>query len=349
MKLLYFTVIFLLITLTGFSQIGGTNTYEFLNFNTSPQTAARGGELVSHPAVDLGGTFTNPALLSVSLRNQTTLNYVDYVSGVKYGYVAYCHGIKDKFTASYGIHYINYGTFTGADESGVQTGTFQAAEYAFNIAVAMNLDERFTVGADIRPIISSLESYNSFGISTDLGVYYLLGEKRSSMALVFRNMGTEIKSYNGTMETLPFEIQFGYTQYLEHAPFNFTITAQHLENWNMSINYDKTNNSEVVSYQNEESSRTLDKIAKQAMMHLVFGTEFTPFKNFYLRLGYNYERRQEMKISTRPATAGISWGIGMTIKKLHFSYARATYSLAGASDHISITTDLKSFKKTKNN
>jgi hypothetical protein len=96
-----------------------------------------------------------------------------------------------------------------------------------------------------------------------------------------------------------------------------------------------------------KSKRSLDKISDQIMRHLVFGVEFTPFRNFYFRLGYNYQRRQELKIMPRPGTAGISWGLGLTIKRIHFSYSRATYHLAGGSDHFGIATNLSSFKRKK--
>ncbi len=81
------------------------------------------------------------------------------------------------------------------------------------------------------------------------------------------------------------------------------------------------------------------------MRHLIFGVEFIPFENFYLRAGYNYQRRQELKISSRVAMVGFSYGFGIKISKFHLSYGRATYHLAGASNHFSISTNFSSFYK----
>ena len=64
-----------------------------------------------------------------------------------------------------------------------------------------------------------------------------------------------------------------------------------------------------------------------------------------LRFGYNYKRRQEMKIDTKTAMAGFSWGFGLKISKFHISYGRATYHLAGASNHFSISTNLNELNK----
>ena len=153
-----------------------------------------------------------------------------------------------------------------------------------------------------------------------------------------------MKSYAGTMEPLPFEIQLGYTQFLKHAPFNISITAHHLETWDMSV-IDNSDGISGINTDPNEKKRALDKFSDQLMRHFVFGVEFTPFRNFYLRMGYNYQRRKELKIATTPGTAGISWGFGFSISRFQFSYGRATYHLAGASDHFSISTNLKSFHR----
>ncbi len=95
----------------------------------------------------------------------------------------------------------------------------------------------------------------------------------------------------------------------------------------------------------ESSESSIDRIADQFMRHILLGVEFNPINNFYVRAGYNYRRRQEMLIESKTSTIGFSWGFGVKISKFHLSYGRATYHLAGASDHFSISTNLDSFRK----
>lgn len=76
---------------------------------------------------------------------------------------------------------------------------------------------------------------------------------------------------------------------------------------------------------------------------MILGVEFVPVRNFYLRGGYNYQRRNELKIEERTSMVGFSWGIGVKINKYHISYGRATYHLAGASNHFSVSTNLDDF------
>jgi hypothetical protein len=82
---------------------------------------------------------------------------------------------------------------------------------------------------------------------------------------------------------------------------------------------------------------------------MIIGTELIPHKNFYISAGYNYQRRKELQIDSKVSTAGFSWGFGINTSFLSLGFGRATFHLAGASNHVSIILrpDLlyKKFKK----
>jgi hypothetical protein len=327
-----------------FSQIGGKHAYEFLNLVSSPRVAALGGKCVSLMDEDLSLTYHNPSLLNEEMQNHLSINYVSYFANINYGYIAYSTKYSKKATVSAGIQYINYGDFTAADANGTITGSFTAAEYAFNITYAQPIDSFLYVGADVRPIFSVYERYQSIGLSTDLGITYRNPHNLRTIALVVRNFGSQLKPYyNSAYESLPFEVQLGFTQQLRYAPLRISITAQHLETPDMSIAAAEDANTSTANAKPGKSK--LEVISDQVMRHLIFGAEFFPLKNFYIRAGYNYQRRQEMKIDTRAATVGFSWGLGLSIKWLQINYGRATYSLAGASNHFSISANLSAFYK----
>jgi len=329
-----------------FPQMGGKHAYEFLNLVSSPKVAALGGKFISYMDDDLALAYHNPSLLNEQMQNHLTLNYVKYFAGVNYGYVAYGNKFCKKNTISAGIQYINYGDFTAADATGAITGSFTAAEYALNIAFAHPIDSFLTIGADARPILSIYEKYQSYGLSTDMGLTYRNPRKLYTLALVVRNLGTQVKPYyDGNYESMPFEIQAGFTQQLRYAPFRIMITAQHLEMPNMSVANSEEENSNATTDSKSSKKIGLANVADQIMRHLIFGVEFFPLKNFYVRAGYNYQRRQELKIDTRVSTVGFSWGFGLSISRIQISYGRATYHLAGASNHFSVATDLSTFYK----
>lgn len=142
-------------------------------------------------------------------------------------------------------------------------------------------------------------------------------------------------------ENMPSDLQLGLTKKLAHAPFRFSITAQHLLNWDLTYKpYDVENANSSSIGNNSASSGFVDKL----MRHMVLGLEFVPAKNFHIDFGYNHRRRKELAYEERMSTAGLSWGFGFRVYKFLFSYGSARYHLGGASNHFSVSTNLSRFK-----
>lgn len=72
------------------------------------------------------------------------------------------------------------------------------------------------------------------------------------------------------------------------------------------------------------------------MRHAIFGVEMIPHRNFYLAAGYNYQRRRELKTGSGSSAAGFSWGFGIKTSAMNIEFGRATYHLAGSSNHVSL-------------
>ncbi|MCF8378621.1 MAG: type IX secretion system protein PorQ [Bacteroidales bacterium] len=329
-----------------FSQIGGTYTYAFLNQTNSARVAALGGKSVSIADGDLNMPFHNPSLLNEEQDNHLVLNYVGYFADIKYGYVSYAKSLDSIGNFAVGLHYMDYGEFPYADIYGERSGNFYAAEYALNLIYSRKIDSFLSVGANLKPIYTSLERYQSFGLVADLGINYYNPYKLFSASLVFKNMGSQITKYytEGKTEPVPFEIQAGMSQKLAHAPFRLSLTLQHLQKWNLQYDSDiDDENSFVAEEEVVTTSGKIGEFGDNFLRHAIFGLEFMPGKNFYTAFGYNYQRRQELKLKSIPAMVGFSWGFGIKVSKFHFSYGRATYHLAGASNHFSMSTNLSEF------
>lgn len=342
----FVTVMLLLLIQAGMAQKGGEATYSFLGLTNSARVAALGGEIVSLLDDDINTVFHNPALLSAGMHNNLSLNYVNYFAGVNYGYASYGYSAGEVGNFAAGMHYVNYGSFDHTDELGEYLGTFRASEYALNLFYSrVFLDSALTVGANLKPIFSSLEQYTSFGLALDLGVTYHFSNSLTTVGLVLKNMGTQISSYTARREPLPFEIQAGVTQGLKHAPFRFTITFQHLERWDLSY----TIQDDDLSFTGNDGQKSgFDMFADKLMRHMVLSTEFLIGKNFHVDVGYNYKRRKEMSVNARPGMVGFSAGFGFRVSKFHFSFGRASYHLAGGTSHFSLTTNLSEFYRQTN-
>ncbi len=326
-------------------QVGGRYTYDFLNLTNSARVASLGGKVISISDADLNLSFHNPSLLTPEMDQMMVFNYVNYFSDIQYGYFSYSRNYSQIGSFAAGIHYINYGNFIAADETGAITGSFSAAEYSLNLIYSRSIDSLFRVGVNLKPILSSLESYTSFGLALDLGINYTSREGNFSTGLVLRNIGFQLKAYNqGKHEPLPFEILFGASQKLKHAPFRFIFTAQHLERYKISPQEtEETADNQNAIYDSEQAKNGIEEFGDNMMRHFLLGLEFNPIDVFTIRFGYNYQRRQELQIPTKVSTVGFSWGFGLNLQKFQLSYARATYHLSGASNHFSLAIKLKEF------
>ncbi|MFW5821142.1 MAG: type IX secretion system protein PorQ [Bacteroidota bacterium] len=344
---LSFVLLVLISVTTITAQEGGDYTYTFLNQTNSARVASLGGKSVALPDNDLNMPFHNPGLLSEEMNNHFVLNYVGYFADINYGYTSYARSFENTGNFAVGLHYINYGDFPYADEYGIRNGNFQASEYALNLIYSRKIDSLLTLGVNLKPIYTSFERYTSFGLAADIGLSYYDPDKLFSAALVLRNMGLQLATYYGgaEREKIPFEIQAGFTQKLAYAPFRFSFLFQHLQKWDLQ--YESTlkddNNFGLPEEEIVTRSQRIEDFGDNLLRHVIFGLEFMPGENFYVSLGYNYQRRQEMKISAMPGMVGFSWGFGFRVSKFHFSYGRASYHLAGASNHFSLSTNLSEF------
>ncbi|MCK5067355.1 MAG: type IX secretion system protein PorQ [Bacteroidales bacterium] len=337
----------MLLSQSGLAQKGGESTYSFLGLTNAARVAALGGEVVSLNDDDINLVFHNPGLLTAGMHNHLNLNYVNYFAGVNYGYASYGYSVAGIGNFAAGMHYVNYGTFDRTDELGVSQGTFRASEYALNLIYSRAfLDTSLTVGVNLKPIFSSFEQYTSFGIAADVGITYHFEKSLTTLGLVAKNMGAQITSYTAEREKLPFEVQAGITQGLAHAPFRFSITFQHLERWDLT--YTVEDNKETITVGDEVEKSQFDIFGDKLMRHMVFGVEVLFGKNFHMGLGYNYKRRQEMKVNVHPGLIGFSMGFGFRVSKFHFAFSRASYHLAGGTNHFSLTTNLSEFYRKQN-
>ena len=344
MKKLLFASFILVQSAFVYGQIGGNSTYRFLDIPASARATAMGGQVISLRDSDLNLVADNPALLDSNMHTHASMSYVNYIADVNLGYAAYARKWRNKGMAALSFQYINYGNFQEADFTGQRLGEFSAGEYALNAHYGFSLDSLFSVGATAKVIYSSLYTLNSVGLAVDLGGSYLSKNKQFSAGMVVRNAGAQIKPYTeGNREKLPLQVQAAISQRLAKAPIRLTLMVHNMQKWDLTypeniVEEDAFGNSSTPD--NNDNFFTMDKL----MRHMNFGVEFLPSKSFHIRLGYNYQRRQELKISDSPGISGISMGVGMRIKKYHISYGLARYHQAGTSNHFTITTNLSDFR-----
>ncbi|MBI3238518.1 MAG: hypothetical protein HYZ43_06725, partial [Flavobacteriia bacterium] len=171
------------------------------------------------------------------------------------------------------------------------------------------------------------------------GGCYTNDEKRLVLSGVVKNLGIQWKGYNETRSSLPLEIQMGVSHKLKHAPFRFSLLGQHLQKWDLT--YNDPNAKETVDALTGEvipvnKAGFVEKFAR----HFVVQTEILFGKKLHLRIGFDYNRRQELKLTQRPGIAGFSFGAGMYFKRFSIDYGFMSYSAAGMQHAISLSIPL---------
>jgi hypothetical protein len=344
-KILFFTTILFLLSPSLFSQNRGDKNYGILNTQNPARIVALGGNANAVKDGDLNLGIYNPSLLDSNCNNQITFNYANYLADINFKQVAFGKTLKNDITFHAAIQNIDYGDFVLTDIYGNAQGNFKAGEYVFSVGAGKAIDSLFSLGANLKFIYSELEQYKSTAIATDLAGVYSNPKNRITATVLLRNIGLPITNYTDNQkEELPFELQFGISKKLGKAPLRFGLVLENMQKWNLT-------------YQNPADLKQIDPLTgeitevkapsfgKKLLLHTIVNTEILITKNFNLRFGYNYRRRQELKLNERPATSGITYGIGLRISKFHLSYGHSTFNLGAGNNHLSIAVKFADFKK----
>jgi hypothetical protein len=317
----------LLICSVSYGQIGGKHTYSFLQLLTSPRQAALGGKVITIYDEDVNQALFNPASINEEMHNKLSLNYGNYYQEVTYGTASYAFTYDQHLqTFQAGINYVNYGVFEGYDDNGLPTSSFTGNEIALSLGYAYNIPYTdIHLGGSAKFIQSTLETYNSFGAALDLGMIFIDEKNDVNWALTLLNIGTQISTYDGTKETLPFEIIAGVSQELEHVPIRWHLTIDNLQQWNVA--FSNPVNAETFI----DGTVTEEKVSffNNALRHVIIGAELFPKKTFNIRLSYNFRRGSELQIEEQRNFSGLSVGFGLKLNKLKFNYSYSRYTLAG--------------------
>ena len=289
-------------------------TYDFLRLDTSPRAAALAGSYVA-TADDPDIIFYNPAGINLLQGTPVSFSFVKYlmdINAASFSASANINGIGRFGTA---VDYINYGTFTRADENGNDLGTFSAGEMAILVGYGNQLDQNFYYGANIKFIFSSIAGISSSGIAADLGLFYTIPDQKWNFGFSVLNAGGQIKSYYSTKEDLPLDVRLGFSKELAKVPIRFF--------WSFN--------------QINDSQNSILEHFKQ----ITFGGEFKIGQSLRLRIGYDNTKRNDLQIGTNAGLTGIDVGFGVQIKNYNVDYSFSSMGSIGALHRIGISTNFE--------
>jgi hypothetical protein len=250
------------------------------------------------------------------------------------------HHEKLNTNFSWGLNYFGYGNISQTDASGNVLGKFRPTDWVMQVSASRSYLEKWNYGATLKFINSNYGPYRSNGIAMDVGVLYQDSLKLFSASLLAKNLGFQLKKYNGTeADDLPFDLQIGLTKRLKSAPLSFSITAQHLHQLNILYNDTVFNNEN--GFTNSSSKKfSFDKL----LNHFVLATTIYLGDRVVAIVGYNFLRRHELNIGNGGnGLTGISLGAGVLLGKLQIRYARAYYQSSSAYNQLGLNMKLNEY------
>jgi hypothetical protein len=296
-----------------FSNSLSQNTYEFLRLDMSARAASLGGSYITYYD-DADIIFYNPAGLNLAEGTPVSFSFTKHLMDINLAGLAYSTELESIGRVGAAIQYINYGSFDEADEFGNRTGEFGAGELAVLLAYAGEFDENLYYGASAKFIYSTIADRSSSAAALDLGIHYEIPSQQMHIALVALNLGAQLSSYIDTKEDLPVDVAVGISKRLENLPLRLSLDFHKL-------------------------TEKRDDFVQRFKAFSV-GAEFFLSKVFSLRLGYDNEKRSELKVGTTAGIAGFNGGLGVHISDYRFDYGYSSLGKVGALHRISLVTTL---------
>ena len=314
MKKVVFALFGILFTLMMKAQ-ESQEVFTFLRLPVSAHVAALGGDNVTIDDDDPTLIFHNPALICNTADKSINLNFMTYMEGAKTASASFIKAWGERATWGVSAQYMNYGSMKEMTPDNIDLGDFSAKDIAVAGTFAYLLSNRWSGGVTLRFVSSSIAGYNSIGIASDLGLNYFDEERGWSISAVAKNLGGQVKAYQDEYEKIPLDLLIGVSKRLNAAPIRFSATFSRLNRWDTSF-----------------------------IQHVALGVDVFIGENIYIAGGYNFRRRDEMKVSDGDGSsshgAGLSVGAGLSLKRFKLNVAYAKYHVSASSILINATYSL---------
>lgn len=320
-----------------FGQGADDAAFKFLNLSTSARVNALGGNNLSIIEKDISLIYQNPALLGPELDKQLNFNFTSYMEGIKLGSATFGRALNNRSAWGVGMHYLDYGSFVETTPENAIIGEFSVKDLALSGFYSYDFSERLRGGFAIKAIYSSYAEYTSFALGVDLGLNYYNVDNGFSGSIVFKNLGGQLVKYDEVTEKMPWDIQLGISQKLEHAPIRISLTAQHLNKWDLTA---------VSVYETDANGNLTEKkdsFGKTLLKHFIFGIDILPTQNVWLGVGYNYKRKEDLQLVEKRGLTGFTAGAGIKVNSFQAGFSVAQMHVGALSYSFSISADLGAF------
>jgi len=295
--------------------------FPVLQLEPSARTAALAGSSTALLDNGSGALFSNPALISSKADGNLEFSYLNHLSDIDAGWVAYGRDMDSLGVFAAGIRYLSFGQFDERNELGEKTGTFSAADLALTLGASRSWKPNIRYGAALSVMYASIAASSSAtGIGIDAGLVYDDSENRQTFGISLHNVGLVLSSFGERSDHLPADLRIGYTRRLAHLPLLVSVTGYRLHKMDGG----------------PDDAGAIARI----LYHTRLAGEFQFSESFQVRFGYDHRRHDELRVKSRLDMAGFSTGLGLRISRFAFDYAFNSWSSLGGLHRLTIASSI---------
>ena len=291
------------------------SAFHFLQLPVSSHAVALGGDNISAIEDDAELSYHNPALLANVSERMLSLNYMSYLQRTNVAGVGYTISMGERSMLGLRGQYLDFGTMKNTDAEGNILGNFSAKDMLLMGTYSFDFSEHLTGGVNGKFIYSNYEQVFSLALGVDLGLNYYNPDKMLSVSVVARNLGGQVKTYDGLHESLPFNLLVGVSKELAHAPVRLSLTLTDIHKWQAEDFYNSSD----------------DSWGDILLKHFIVGADIFPTSSTYVSVGYNMLLRSELKNSVKRTLEGFSVGAGLQVHNCRVGVSYGQYHIAAAS------------------
>jgi hypothetical protein len=308
----------LLITGSAHGQSARSTTFSFLQIEPSARAAAMGGSYNAVFGDDVNVLFYNPALLNDRMEGVFSASYLNHLTDLNAGFVAYAREVPGIGMMAAGVRFLSYGSFDAIDSEGNDTGSFGAYSSALSIGVSSTYGTGLRYGLTGHLIGARIEDEGATAVALDAGVAYVIPAQRLTFSASLNNLGRTLQSVGATHDDLPTDLRLSVSKRLANLPLLFSVTGFEL---------------------NRPGERAPGESAfGDVMHHLALGGEFQFSEAFQVRFGYNHRKSEDLRMKSRLDLAGTSVGFGLRVSRVNVDYGYNNWSSLGGLHQFTVRT-----------
>lgn len=298
----------------GVAQGQPLSSFDFLRLSPSAQGTALGGAFLNPVSVQSSAMFYNPALLSREVDGSLSVSWLNHLSDLQSGSIAYAQDLGTLGVAAAGLRFFHWGSIVRADRYGEELGRFGSSNIALSTGLSRVWHPRLRYGASLHAAYTSMAQFNALLVAMDAGIVYYDERQKFTAGLSAMNLGLTLSSLGQTRDRVPVDLRVSVSKRLQYIPVLVGLSLGNLQHIHQ------------ISSVND------------GFRHTIFSLEFQAIQVFHVRLGYSH-RKRNLKSERRLDLAGTSVGFGLHIRRFHLDYSFHSWSFAGL-HQLTVTTVL---------